>query len=76
MVAGLNKDALKRQGLSMTGRETSSSAQTQGLLISGAMTGRIKGRKWVLAVKGADMTALLIAQVEGGADGYSEAADA
>ena len=72
LVAGLTKDSLKRQGIAVTGRETVMVGAAPGLLISGAMTGRIKGRKWVLAVKGSDLTALLIAQVEGGADGYSE----
>lgn len=72
LVAGLTKDALKRQGLAVTARENLKVGASSGLLISGAMTGPIKGRKWVLAVKGADMTALLIAQVQGGNDGYSE----
>jgi hypothetical protein len=72
LVAGLTKDALKRQGLALTARENLKVGAASGLLISGAMTGPIKGRKWVLAVKGADITALLVAQVEGGADGYSE----
>ncbi|WP_210497379.1 hypothetical protein [Microvirga antarctica] len=72
LVVGLTKDALKRQGLTVTSRETVKVGASSGLLISGAMTSPVKGRKWVLAVKGADMTALLIAQVEGGGDGYSE----
>ena len=72
LVAGLTKDALKRQGLSVTTRENVKVGNAPGILIGGAMTGAVKGRKWVLAVKGPDMTALLIAQVEGGADGYSE----
>jgi hypothetical protein len=72
LVAGLTKDALKRQGIDVTARESLKIGAASGILISGAMTGRVKGRKWVLAVKGADMTALLIAQVEGGAEGYSE----
>jgi hypothetical protein len=72
LVSGLTKDALKRQGIAVTARENLKVGASPGLLISGEMTGRVKGRKWVLAVKGADVTALLIAQVEGGADGYSE----
>lgn len=72
LAAGLTKDALKRQGIDVTARESLKIGAASGILISGAMTGAVKGRKWVLAVKGADMTALLIAQVEGGADGYSE----
>jgi hypothetical protein len=73
LVTGLTKDALKRQGLDVTSRESLKFGDKTGVLIAGSMAGPIKGRKWVLAVKGADMTALLIAQVQGGEDGYSEA---
>jgi hypothetical protein len=73
LVTGLTKDALKRQGMDVTSRENLTFGDKTGLLIGGAMTGPAKGRKWVLAVKGSDMTALLIAQVQGGGDGYSEA---
>jgi len=72
LAAGLTKDALKRQGLDVTARETLKIGDASGLLVAGAMTGPVKGRKWVLAVKGKDLTALLIAQVQGGSDGYSE----
>jgi hypothetical protein len=72
LAAGLTKDALKRQGLDVKARETFKVGDASGVLVSGAMTGPVKGRKWVLAVKGKDMTALLIAQVQGGGDGYSE----
>lgn len=72
LAAGLTKDALKRQGLDMKARETLKVGDRNGILVAGAMTGPVKGRKWVLAVKGKDMTALLIAQVQGGQDGYSE----
>jgi hypothetical protein len=72
LAAGLTKDALKRQGLDMKARETLKVGDRTGILVAGAMTGPVKGRKWVLAVKGKDMTALLIAQVQGGQDGYSE----
>jgi hypothetical protein len=73
LVTGLTKDALKRQGMDVISRETLKFGDKTGLLIGGAMTGPAKGRKWVLALKGSDMTALLIAQVQGGGDGYSEA---
>ncbi|AWM85973.1 hypothetical protein [Microvirga sp. 17 mud 1-3] len=73
LVAGMTKESLRRQGLDVTSRETLKIDGRSGLLISGAMTGPVKGRKWVLALKGADLTALLVAQVEGGNDGYSEA---
>ena len=73
LVAGMTKESLRRQGLAVTSRESLKIDGRSGLLISGAMTGPVKGRKWVLALKGADLTALLVAQVEGGNDGYSEA---
>ncbi|MGO4572529.1 hypothetical protein [Microvirga sp. 2TAF3] len=73
LVAGMTKGALKQQGMDVTSREKLKIDGRTGLLIGGAMTGPVKGRKWVLALKGADMTALLIAQVQGGEDGYSEA---
>ncbi|MBZ6076721.1 hypothetical protein [Microvirga puerhi] len=73
LVAGMTKDSLRRQGLDVTSREKLKIDGKTGLLIAGAMTGPVKGRKWVLALKGADLTALLVAQVEGGDDGYSEA---
>jgi hypothetical protein len=73
LVAGMTKESLRRQGLDVTSRESLKIDGRSGLLISGAMTGPVKGRKWVLALKGADLTALLVAQVEGGNDGYSEA---
>jgi hypothetical protein len=43
------------------------------VLIGGTMTGPVQGRKWVMAVKDRDITALVIAQVRGGQDGYTEA---
>lgn len=72
LVSGLTKEALKRQGMNVTARENLKIGDKAGLLVAGAMTGPVKGRKWVLAVKGADITALLVAQVQGGNDGYSE----
>lgn len=72
LAAGLTKEALKRQGLDVKAREAVKVGDRTGVLIAGAMTGPVKGRKWVLAVKGKDLTALLIAQVQGGQDGYSE----
>jgi hypothetical protein len=73
LVTGMTKEALKRQGLDVTSRENLKVGDREGVLIAGAMTGPVKGRKWVMAVQGQDMTALLIAQVQGGNDGYSEA---
>ena len=73
LVNGLTKDALKRQGLSETSRETLKLGAKTGVLIGGTMAGPVQGRKWVMAVKDEDLTALVIAQVRGGQDGYSEA---
>ena len=69
LVTGMTKDALKRQGLDVTSRENLKVGDRDGVLIAGSMTGPVKGRKWVMAVRGPDMTALLIAQVQGGSDG-------
>lgn len=73
LVKGFTKDALKRQGLDETSRETLKLGDKMGLLIGGTMAGPAPGRKWVMAVKGEDMAGLVIAQVRGGEDGYSEA---
>jgi len=72
LVKGFTKDALKRQGLNETSRETLKLGDKAGVLIGGTMEGPVEGRKWVMAVKGQDVTGLIIAQVRGGADGYSE----
>ncbi len=73
LVNGLTKDALKRQGMSETSRETLKLGARTGVLIGGTMAGPVQGRKWVMAVKDEDLTALVIAQVRGGQDGYSDA---
>ena len=73
LVKGFTKDALKRQGLNETSRETLKLGARTGVLIGGTMTGPVQGRKWVMAVKDQDITALVIAQVRGGQDGYTEA---
>ena len=73
MVSGLTKDALKKQGLDLKTRETVKVGSKSGVLIGAAMTGPVTGRKWVLLVKDADLTGLVIAQVRGGQDGYSDA---
>lgn len=70
--AGLTKEALRQQGMDVTSRENLKLGDRAGVLVAGAMTGPVKGRKWVLAVKGQDLTALLIAQIQGGGDGYTE----
>jgi hypothetical protein len=73
LVKGFTKDALKRQGLDETSRESLKLGERSGVLIGGTMTGPVQGRKWVMAVKDRDITALVIAQVRGGQDGYTEA---
>lgn len=73
LVNGLTKDALKRQGMSETSRENLKLGAKTGVLIGGTMAGPAQGRKWVMAVKDENLTALVIAQVRGGQDGYSEA---
>jgi hypothetical protein len=73
LVRGFTKEALKRQGLNETSRETLKLGEKSGLLIGGTMTGPAQGRKWVMAIRGEDIAGLIIAQVRGGNDGYSEA---
>jgi hypothetical protein len=73
LAAGLTKEALKKQGLEMKSRETLKIGDRNGVLIDGAMTGVVPGRKWLLVVQDTDMTALVVAQVRGGQDGYSDA---
>lgn len=72
LAAGLTRDGLKRQGLDMTAREEVKLGSRAGILVSGRMEGPVRGRKWVLALKDKSLTALVIAQVQGGMDGYSE----
>lgn len=70
--AGMTQEALKRQGLDVTAREELTLGARTGLLISGTMTRPVPGRKWILAVKDNDLTAFIVAYVQGGPDGYSE----
>ena len=73
LVAGLTKDALKRQGI-----DRDLAREPQDRHSAGIPDRRrhdragIKGRKWVMAVKDSDMTALSSRRCDGGADGYSE----
>ncbi|WP_457089440.1 hypothetical protein [Microvirga sp. P5_D2] len=71
--SGLTKEALKRQGLDVKTHETLKLGSKSGILVGGTMTGPVTGRKWLLVVKDADVTGLVIAQVRGGQDGYSDA---
>ncbi len=72
LASGLTKEALKKQGLEVKSRENLKLGSRNGILIGGAMTGPVEGRKWVLVVQDNDLTALVIAQVRGGQDGYSD----
>ncbi|MGO4706041.1 hypothetical protein AB4072_09735 [Microvirga sp. 2MCAF38] len=72
LLSGLSNDALKRQGMSVTGRETVKLDGRPGVLITGSLLGSNGGRKWVLALKDQGLTALLIAQIQGDGDGYSD----
>ncbi|NNC01111.1 hypothetical protein HI113_45455, partial [Corallococcus exiguus] len=72
IVSSLSNDALKRQGMGVTTRESVKLDGRTGILISGNLIGSAGGRKWLLALKDQGMTALLIAQIQGGGDGYSD----
>ncbi|WP_243374968.1 hypothetical protein [Microvirga solisilvae] len=71
--SNLTKEALKKQGLEMKARESVKLGSKSGILISGTMTKPEAGRKWLLLVQDKDMTGLVVAQVLGGKDGYSDA---
>lgn len=71
--SGLTKEALKRQGLDLKMRENVKLGSNSGILIGGTMTGPVAGRKWLLLIKDSDLTGLVVAQVRGGQDGYSDA---
>lgn len=73
LTASLTKESLKRQGLEVKSRETVKLGSSSGLLISASMTKPEMGRKWLLVVKDKDLTGLVMAQVLGGHDGYSDA---
>ncbi|WP_112664375.1 hypothetical protein [Microvirga flavescens] len=73
LVAGLTNDALKRQGMNVTGRESVKLDGRSGILITGNLLGGAGGRKWLLALKDQGMTALLVAQIQGDGEGYTDA---
>ena len=69
---GMTDEALKRQGIAVSGRETLTLGGKQAFLIAGEQTaGATKVRKWVLAVADPSMTALVTAQSS--PDGYTDA---
>jgi hypothetical protein len=69
---GMTDEALKRQGITVSARETLSLAGKQAFLIAGEQAaGPMKIRKWLLAVADPSMTALVTAQSS--LDGYSDA---
>jgi hypothetical protein len=69
---GLTKEVLKKQGLDMKSRENVKLGSKNAILVSGTMTRPEMGRKWLLVVKDDAMTGLVVAQVRGGQDGYSD----
>lgn len=71
--SGLTKEGLKKQGLEMKSRETVKLGSKNAILVSGTMTRPEMGRKWLLVIKDDAMTGLVVAQVRGGKDGYSDA---
>jgi hypothetical protein len=71
--SGLTKEALKKQGMELKSRENVKLGSKDGILISSTMTKPEIGRKWLLLVKDDTMTGLVVAQVRGGQDGYSDA---
>jgi len=70
--SGLTKDVLRKQGLELKSRENVKLGSHSGILVSGTMTKPSMGRKWLLLVKDDAMTGLVVAQVHGGQDGYSD----
>jgi hypothetical protein len=70
--AGLTKETLKKQGLDLKARESVKLGSGSGILVSGTMTKPDMGRKWLLVVQDDKMTGLVVAQVRGGQDGYSD----
>ncbi|SCY35867.1 hypothetical protein [Microvirga guangxiensis] len=70
--SGLTKEVLRKQGLEMKSRENVKLGSKTGILVSTTMTKEM-GRKWLLLVKDETMTGLVVAQVQGGQDGYSDA---
>ncbi|WP_445502214.1 hypothetical protein [Microvirga sp. G4-2] len=70
--SGLTKEVLKKQGLDVKSREDVKLGSKNAILVSGTMTRPEMGRKWLLVVKDDAMTGLVVAQVHGGQDGYSD----
>jgi hypothetical protein len=76
---GLTAENLKRQGLTMTSRDTFKVAGGEAVLVEGDQGGgSAPVRKWLLVVKEPTMTAFLIGQMlgEGGTDTAREMRDA
>ena len=68
---GMTDEALKRQGITVSARETLNVAGKPAFLIAGEqVSGQGKLRKWLLAVGDPSMTALVTAQSS--PDGYSD----
>ena len=70
--SGLTKDVLKKQGLELTTKEDVKLGSSSGILVSGTMVKPVMGRKWLLLLKDEALTGLVVAQVNGGSEGYSD----
>ncbi len=70
--SGLTKDILKKQGLELITREDVKLGSSSGILVSGTMVKPVMGRKWLLLLKDEALTGLVVAQVNGGSEGYSD----
>ncbi|WP_414473192.1 hypothetical protein [Microvirga sp. M2] len=63
LASGLNKDALRKQGMELISRENVKLGTSSGVLVSSTMTKPNMGRKWLLLVKDEALTGLVVAQV-------------
>jgi hypothetical protein len=65
LTGGLTDENLKRQGITVTSRETFEVAGKEAVLVEGAQSGRAPVRKWLLVVKEPTVTAFVIGQMLG-----------
>jgi hypothetical protein len=72
LTAGLTREALQKQGVTVTAHEPLQIGDKQGLFVSGNEGGNAKQRRWVLTLADPTMTAFIVAQSVG-MEGYSEA---
>jgi hypothetical protein len=72
LTAGLTREALQKQGVTVTAREELTIAGQPAILIAGDQAGPVKLRRWVLAIDTADATAFIVAQTGAAQQGYSD----